>query len=114
MQMRISAGLIALIVVWGLVSPETLGSSFSDMLSIVTKNFGWLYLWIVLALVFLTTIVAKREPDGRLVTCLEALYLGFAAFAFMYSLMLPSRLLNLQLARFDELVESRRNGQKSE
>lgn len=74
----------------------------------------WLFIsyLIVLALVFLTTIVAKREPDGQLVTCLEALYLGFAAFAFMYSLMLPSRLLNLQLARFDELVESRRNGQK--
>ncbi|MCA0395460.1 MAG: hypothetical protein LCH70_15330 [Proteobacteria bacterium] len=76
----------------------------------------WLFIsyLIVLALVFLTTIVAKREPDGRLVACLEALYLGFATFAFIYSLMLPSRLLNLQLARFDELVESRRNGQKSE
>lgn len=76
----------------------------------------WLFIsyLIVLALVFLTTIVAKREPDGRLVTCLEGLYLGFATSAFIYSLMLPSRLLSLQLARFDELVESRRNGQKSE
>jgi 4-azaleucine resistance transporter AzlC len=70
--------------------------------------------FIVLALVFLTTIVAKREPDGQNVACLEALYLGFATFAFIYSLMLPSRLLSLQLARFDELVESRRSGQKSE
>lgn len=76
----------------------------------------WLFIsyLVVLALVFLTTIVAKREPDGPQVACLEGLYLGFATLAFIYSLMLPSRLLNLQLARFDELVESRRKGQKSE
>lgn len=74
----------------------------------------WLFIsyLVVLALVFATTIVAKREPDSRQVACLEGLYLGFATYAFVYSLMLPSRLLNLQLARFDELVESRRNEQK--
>lgn len=76
----------------------------------------WLFIsyLIVLALVFLTTIVAKRDPDSFAVTCLEGLYLGFATLAFIYSLMLPSRLLNLQLARFDELVESKRKGGKSE
>lgn len=76
----------------------------------------WLFIsyLIVLALVFLTTIVAKREPEGRPVMYMEGLYLGFATLAFLYSLMLPSRLLGLQLARFDELVESRRNGQKPE
>src|SRR5690606_36774579 len=72
----------------------------------------WLFIayLIVLALVFLTTIVAKRDPNAVAVTVLEGSYLGFATLAFIYSLMLPSRLLNLQLARFDELVESRRNG----
>lgn len=76
----------------------------------------WLFIsyLVVLALVFITTIVAKREPDSRELACLESMYLGFATFAFIYSLMLPSRLLNLQLARFDELVESRRKGEKSE
>lgn len=76
----------------------------------------WLFIayLIVLALVFLTTIVAKRNPDAAAVTYLEGLYLGFATFAFIYSLMLPSRLLNLQLARFDELVESRRKGKSEE
>lgn len=64
----------------------------------------------VLALVFLTTIVAKRDPNTTAVVVLEGLYLSFATFAFIYSLMLPSRLLSLQLARFDELVDSRRNG----
>lgn len=70
----------------------------------------WLFIsyLIVLALVFVATIVTKRAPDSRGEACLESLYLGFATLAFIYSLMLPSRLLNLQLARFDELVESRR------
>lgn len=70
----------------------------------------WLFIsyLVVLALVFATTIVAKRQPASELLKCLEASYLGFAAFAFCYSLLLPSRLLDLQLARFDELVESRR------
>jgi len=72
----------------------------------------WLFVsyLLVLALVFVATIIAKRDPDSRAEACLESLYLGFATFAFIYSLMLPSRLLNLQLARFDELVDSRRKG----
>lgn len=73
----------------------------------------WLFIsyLTVLALVFVTTIVAKRGPNSREVEWLEGFYLGVATFAFIYSIMLPSRLLNLQLARFDELVESRRKGQ---
>lgn len=72
----------------------------------------WLFIsyLTVLALVFVTTIMAKRGPSSQELELLEGLYLGVATFAFIYSLMLPSRLLNLQLARFDELVESRRNG----
>lgn len=69
MQMRISAGLIALIVAWGLVSPATLGTTFSAMLVIVTRNFGWLYLWVVLTLVFLAVILAvSRYGDLKLGT----------------------------------------------
>lgn len=73
----------------------------------------WLFVsyLMVLALVFVTTIVAKRRPNSLEAEWLEGLYLGMATFAFIYSLMLPNRLLNLQLARFDELVESRRKGQ---
>jgi len=76
----------------------------------------WLFIayLVVLALVFLTTIVAKREPNGLTVAWLEGLYLGFATLAFIYSLLLPSRLLSLQLARFDELVESRKNGKDAD
>ncbi|MEW5770812.1 MAG: hypothetical protein AB1831_10685 [Pseudomonadota bacterium] len=76
----------------------------------------WLFIsyLIVLALVFLTSIVAKLDPEGRIVMILEGFFLGFATFAFIYSLLLPSQLLNLQLTRFDEWVESRRHAHKSE
>lgn len=74
----------------------------------------WLFIiyLLVLGLVFVTTIVANRFPEDVAVLRLERIYLGLATLAFILSLMLPSRLLNLQLARFDELVESRRNGSK--
>lgn len=72
----------------------------------------WLFITylLVLGLVFVTTVVAKRDPNACVVTWIEGFYVAFATFAFIYSIMLPSRLLNLQLERFDELVESRRNG----
>ena len=67
MQMRISAGLIALVVVWGLVSPATLDATFNAMLAIVTRNFGWLYLWIMLALIVLALVLAvSRYGDLKL------------------------------------------------
>lgn len=72
----------------------------------------WLFVTylLVLGLVFITTVVAKKYPADIAVVRLESIYLGLAAFAFIYSLMLPSRLMNIQLARFDELVESRKKG----
>lgn len=72
----------------------------------------WLFVTylLVLGLVFVTTIVAKKYPCDIAVVRLERIYLGLATLAFILSLMLPSRLMNLQLARFDELVDSRRNG----
>lgn len=70
----------------------------------------WLFITylLVLGLVFVTTVVAKRYPCDIAVVRLERVYLGLATLAFIRSLMLPSRLMNLQLARFDELVDSRR------
>ena len=67
MQMRISAGLIALVVLWGLVSPATLGSTFNEILAVVTRNFGWFYLWVVLGLVVLAVMLAvSRYGDLKL------------------------------------------------
>lgn len=72
----------------------------------------WLFVTylLVLGLVFVTAVAAKKYPKDIAVIRLESFYLGLATFAFIYSLMLPSRLMNIQLARFDELVESRKKG----
>jgi hypothetical protein len=72
----------------------------------------WLFVTylLVLGLVFVTAVVAKKYPEDIAVIRLESFYLGLATFAFIYSLMLPTRLMNIQLARFDELVESRKKG----
>lgn len=67
MQLRISAGLIAAIVLWGLASPATLGATFDEALAIVTRNFGWLYLWVVLGLVLLALVLCvSRYGDLKL------------------------------------------------
>jgi glycine betaine transporter len=51
MQMVLSAGFILLVVLWGILVPDNMASVFNDVLAALTRNFGWLYLWIVLALV---------------------------------------------------------------
>lgn len=58
MQLLISAGIIAAIVLWGLISPTSLGAVFDQALSLATKNFGWLYLWVVFGLVVLSAFLA--------------------------------------------------------
>ena len=58
MQLLISAGIIAAIVLWGLISPASLGGVFDQALGLATKNFGWLYLWVVFALVVLSAFLA--------------------------------------------------------
>ncbi len=58
MQMLCSAGFIFLIVVWGIVAPDNMASVFETMLSALTRNFGWFYLWVVLGMVLFAAYVA--------------------------------------------------------
>jgi len=58
MQLPISAGLILIVVIWGIVSPTSLGAVFDSALAIFTKNFGWLYLWTVLGVVIFALFLA--------------------------------------------------------
>lgn len=58
MQLIVSAGIIAAIVIWGLVSPTSLDGFFNAALASVTHNFGWFYLWLVLGLVILALFLA--------------------------------------------------------
>lgn len=67
LQLTVSAGLIASIVLWGLASPATLGTFFGTLLASITRNFGWLYLWVVLGLVGLALFLAlSRYGDLKL------------------------------------------------
>jgi glycine betaine transporter len=56
--MVLSAGFILLVVLWGILVPDNMASVFNDVLAALTRNFGWLYLWIVLALVLFAVFVA--------------------------------------------------------
>ena len=67
MKLAISSASIALLVLWGIVSPATLGGFFDQALVAVTRNFGWFYLWEVLALVGVAAFLAlSRYGNMRL------------------------------------------------
>jgi glycine betaine transporter len=58
MQLITSTGLIAAVVLWGLLFPASLDGVFSQLLVSITRNFGWFYLWVVLGLVILAFFLA--------------------------------------------------------
>ncbi len=64
MQLIVSAGVILVIVVWGLLAPGQLGAVFEQVLTLITRNFGWLYLWVVLGLVLLAGLLAFSRYGG--------------------------------------------------
>jgi glycine betaine transporter len=67
MQLVVSAGLIAAIVLWGLISPTSLDRVFGTALVGITRNFGWFYLWVVLGMVVLAGFLAfSRWGDLKL------------------------------------------------
>lgn len=67
MQLVVSAGFILAVVLWGVISPTTLGMVFDTALATVSRNFGWFYLWGVLGLVVLALLLAfSRYGDLKL------------------------------------------------
>ena len=69
MQLIFSAGLILAIVLWGVIAPASLSSVFDSALAIITRDFGWFYLWVVLGLVILALVLAfSRYGDLKLGT----------------------------------------------
>ena len=58
MQMFFSAGFILLIVLWGIFAPDNMAAIFDTLLAALTRNFGWLYLWVVLAMVVFAAYAA--------------------------------------------------------
>ena len=64
MQMFLSAGFILLIVMWGIFSPASMASVFDYLLAMISHNFGWLYLWVVLGLVICAGILVFSRYGG--------------------------------------------------
>lgn len=69
-----------------------------------------LYL-VTLALVFIASLFRGEYSDVPFLRYVEFAYLSCACMAFILSMTLPGRLTELQLARFDEMVEARRKAQ---
>jgi glycine betaine transporter len=67
LELIISAAVILAIVLWGVVAPGHLGTVFDTALAAITRNFGWLYLWVVLGLVVVCVLLAfSRYGDLKL------------------------------------------------
>ena len=58
MQLIVSAGIILITVLWGIVAPKSLAGVFDTALAAITRSFGWFYLWVVLGLVVLAIFLA--------------------------------------------------------
>ncbi len=58
MQLILTAGFILLIVLWGVIAPASMSAQFDTLLSAITRNFGFFYLWLVLGLVLLAAFLA--------------------------------------------------------
>lgn len=58
MQLIFPVGLILIVVAWGILSPASLGTISHIAMAAITKNFGWLYLWVVLGLVLFSVFLA--------------------------------------------------------
>ena len=67
MQLIVSAGVILAIVLWGVIAPDSLDALFQNALVVITRDFGWLYLWVVLGLVVFALVLAfSRYGDLKL------------------------------------------------
>lgn len=67
MQLIVSAGVILAVVLWGVIAPDALDVLFQGALAVITRDFGWLYLWVVLGLVVFALVLAfSRYGDLKL------------------------------------------------
>jgi len=67
MLFAIATALMAAIVLWGLLSPATLGAVAGDALAYTTQSFGWFYLVVVLGVVvFCVYLAFSRHGQIRL------------------------------------------------
>jgi glycine betaine transporter len=61
LELIVSAGLIVAVVLWGIAAPQSLAGVFDAALAAITRNFGWFYLWVVLAVVVVALLLAASR-----------------------------------------------------
>jgi glycine betaine transporter len=63
----VAGTIVGTVVVWGLVSPASLGSAADAALAATIRSFGWFYLWVVLGVVvFCLFLALSRYGNMRL------------------------------------------------
>ncbi|MCY1307133.1 hypothetical protein D9M70_570350 [compost metagenome] len=75
-------------------------------------RYKWLFMLylIVLGLAFMITLLTNQKPKAEhTIKALEILFIGCSSLSFIISLTLPSQLIKLQLERYDEMIEEKKN-----
>lgn len=86
---------------------QSLESRRDNVFRRLTKQ-KWLFMCYLftLLLIFFQTLIATSYPN--LSIFLERLFLGTAVFAFIMSIGLPGALINMQISRYDELIDEKK------
>ncbi|SEJ85754.1 hypothetical protein [Pseudomonas sp. NFR16] len=73
-------------------------------------RYKWLFMLYlsVLGMVFAANLLSKSEDCAEILVWLERAYLSLATLAFIISLMLPNQLMQLQVSRYNEMIEEKK------
>ena len=73
-------------------------------------RYKWLFMLYlsVLGMVFAANLLSESEECAEILVWLERLYLSFATLAFIISLTLPNQLMQLQVNRYNEIIEEKK------
>lgn len=79
-------------------------------------RYKWLFMLylIVLGLIFICNLLSTTKDFAEAIIWLERIYLGFATLAFIISLTLPNQLMQLQVDRYCEMIEAKKQEKHDE
>lgn len=73
-------------------------------------RYKWLFMLylIILGMVFAANLLEKNKDLATTLIWLERVYLSFATLAFIISLTLPNQLMQLQVGRYNEIIDEKK------
>lgn len=79
-------------------------------------RYKWLFMLYlsVLGLIFASNLLMKSKDPGDLLMWLERAYLSLATLAFIISLTLPNQLMQLQVDRYNEMINEKKKGSNNQ